>query len=210
MNFPLHLFITPFCPCCAIRTLLRSRTREFGCRIGPFAIPKTPPDSCGPQSNCMKQVFRRRPRGLWPSEGRVSDEVLRLAAREGFAWAATDEGVLASSIHATFSRRPDGTLEEARELYRPHRFSCDSQQISIFFRDHFLSDLIGFAYCQHAGAGRSARPPSANSKPLRAARATAPGSISIILDGENAWEYFPGNGREFLKAFIRKLWKTLT
>jgi hypothetical protein len=29
--------------------------------------------------------------------------------------------------------------------------------------------------------------------------------VSVILDGENAWEYYPGNGREFLKAFYGRL-----
>jgi alpha-amylase/alpha-mannosidase (GH57 family) len=151
-----------------------------------------------------ERVFGQRPRGLWPSEGSVSDEVLRLAAHEGFAWTATDEGVLARSLPVNFSRRTDGTLEGARELYRPYRFGAGDRQISIFFRDHYLSDLIGFVYAN--------MPPQAAAHHLhqriRAAAACAgdgPLIVSIILDGENAWEYFPGNGREFLKSFYRKV-----
>ncbi|MGA8182268.1 MAG: glycoside hydrolase family 57 protein [Terriglobia bacterium] len=151
-----------------------------------------------------EEVFGRRPRGLWPSEGSVSDEVLRLAAREGFAWTATDEGVLGRSLPATFSRHSDGTLEGARELYRPYRFSSDSQQISIFFRDHYLSDLIGFAY---ANMPAQAAAHHLHQRIHAAARwaGDGPRVISIILDGENAWEYFPGNGREFLKCFYKKV-----
>lgn len=151
-----------------------------------------------------EQVFGKRPKGLWPSEGSVSDEVLRLAAREGFTWAATDEGVLARSIQAEFTRRPDGGVDNARELYRPHRFAADGRSLSVFFRDHVLSDLIGFVY--------SRMEPHAAAQDLwqrihKTASGTGdrPALISIILDGENAWEFYPGNGREFLRAFYAKV-----
>jgi len=151
-----------------------------------------------------EQVFGRRPNGLWPSEGGVSDQVLTLAAQEGFAWAATDEGVLARSLQAGFSRQADGTLERAGELYQPYRFQTDRRPISIFFRDHYLSDLIGFVYAN--------MPPHAAAHDLhqriRAAALSAgdgPRVISIILDGENAWEFYSCNGREFLKSFYAKV-----
>ena len=66
-----------------------------------------------------ERVFGRRPQGLWPSEGSVSDEVLRLAADEGFIWAATDEGVLARSKQLGFYRRGDGTLAGRRGTLSP-------------------------------------------------------------------------------------------
>lgn len=154
--------------------------------------------------NLHENVFGRRPAGLWPSEGSVSDEVLGLAAREGFNWTATDEGVLSQSLPTNFSRRHDGSLEGACELYRPYRFSAGNQTISVFFRDHYLSDLIGFAYAN--------MPPEAAAHDLHqrihaAARCAGDGPrvISIILDGENAWEFFPRNGREFLKCFYKKV-----
>jgi len=151
-----------------------------------------------------EQVFGSRPKGLWPSEGSVSDEVLRLAAQEGFTWAATDEGVLSRSLGASFHRHPDGTVESAHQLYQPHRFAAGNQEISIFFRDHYLSDLIGFVYSRmepHAAAQ------DLHQRIRSAARSTGdrPALISIILDGENAWEFYPGNGREFLKAFYAKV-----
>ena len=151
-----------------------------------------------------QEVFGCRPRGFWPSEGSVSDQVLGLAAAEGLVWTATDEGVLGRSIQKGFNRRSDGTREGARELYRPYRFGPGENQISMFFRDHYLSDLIGFVY--------SNMPPQAAAHDLHqriqtAARCAGDGPkvISIILDGENAWEYFPGNGREFLKSFYKKV-----
>ena len=30
-------------------------------------------------------------------------------------------------------------------------------------------------------------------------------TVSIIMDGENAWEYYPENGREFLSTLYQRL-----
>jgi alpha-amylase/alpha-mannosidase (GH57 family) len=147
-----------------------------------------------------QRVFKIQPRGLWPSEGSVSEAALRIAAEEGFAWAATDEGVLGRSLEIGFYRNPDGTLHGGYDLYRPHRFATGGQYINLFFRDHALSDLIGFVY--------SRMDPNAAAHDLfhriRAAgrsRGEETAVVSVILDGENAWEYYRDNGREFLKSF---------
>ncbi|MBZ5670472.1 MAG: glycoside hydrolase, partial [Acidobacteriia bacterium] len=151
-----------------------------------------------------ERVFGRRPRGLWPSEGSVSDEVLRLAAEEGFAWAATDEGVLGSTKQMGFFRRGDGTLQGGEELYRPHVLSSTGQSISLFFRDHQLSDLIGFVYSRMEAQAAAA---DLHQRIKATGRSTGqrPAVVSVILDGENAWEYYRGNGREFLKAFYGRV-----
>ena len=151
-----------------------------------------------------EEVFGHRPVGLWPSEGSVSDEVLRLAAQAGFVWTATDEGVLGRSLPATFNRQADGALEGARELYRPYRFSAGGQQISIFFRDHYLSDLIGFVYA-NMPAEAAAHHLHQRIHTAASSAGGGPKVVSIILDGENAWEYFPNNGRKFLKSFYNKV-----
>ncbi len=151
-----------------------------------------------------ERVFGRRPQGLWPSEGSVSDEVLRLAADEGFTWAATDEGVLGRSKHLAFYRRGDGTLQGGEELYRPQALATGGKPISIFFRDHQLSDLIGFVYSRMDPQAAAA---DLHQRIKAAGRSTGnrPAVVSVILDGENAWEYYPGNGREFLKAFYGRI-----
>jgi len=141
---------------------------------------------------------------MWPSEGSVSDEVLRLASEEGIEWAATDEGVLGRSLDKSFERHGDGTASNGNVLYRPHRFSGGKRPLTLFFRDHQLSDLIGFVY--------SRMPAEAAAEDLHrrihaAARSTGerPAVVSVILDGENAWEFFPGNGREFLRRFYGRV-----
>ena len=169
-----------------------------------FQYPEDARDQLRAAIKLHQQVFGSKPRGLWPSEGSVSDEVLRLAADEGFAWAATDEGILGRSIQMNFSRRSDRTTEGGSELYRPHVFSSEGRSISIFFRDHQLSDLVGFVYSrmdpQAAAVDLHQR--------IKAAGSSTPGKpavVSVILDGENAWEYYPANGREFLKTFYGRL-----
>ncbi len=147
-----------------------------------------------------ESIFGKRPTGFWPSEGSVSEEALRLAMEEGFRWTATDEGVLGRSIHTYFNRNADGTVQDGHRLYRPHRLQLEDRSIDLFFRDHQLSDLVGFVYSRMD-------PDSAAHDLIHRIRTAAsstggqPAVVSIILDGENAWEYYPGNGREFLRAF---------
>ncbi|MGH9350940.1 MAG: glycoside hydrolase family 57 protein, partial [Terriglobia bacterium] len=166
-----------------------------------------PEDARGQLREAMalcEKTFGRKPAGLWPSEGSVSMESLRIAAEEGFAWAATDEGVLGRSIHTFFHRNPDGTVQDGSRLYVPYRLAAGDRSIALFFRDHPISDLVAFVY--------SRMDPEAAARDLlsrirAAARSSARQSpvVSVILDGENAWEYYPGNGREFLKRFYSLL-----
>ncbi len=140
-----------------------------------------------------ERVFGRRPRGLWPSEGSVSDEALRLAAEAGFIWAATDEGILARTLGGGFARD---------SLYAGYDLLTPSGRLRLYFRDHTLSDLIGFVY-SNMDPQDAARDLLARIK--RAAAGLENPLVSIILDGENAWEYYPRNGREFLRCFYRGL-----
>ena len=66
-----------------------------------------------------EQLFGRRPIGLWPSEGSVSDAMVPLAARAGFSWMATDELILARSLGVVFTRDANGQVEQPEPLYRP-------------------------------------------------------------------------------------------
>ena len=77
--------------------------------------------------------------------------------------------------------------------------------MSGFFRDHYLSDLVGFVYSRMSAdvaaedLHRRIRAIGDREPPGRTA------TVSIILDGENAWEYYPGNGREFLRKFYKRI-----
>ena len=151
-----------------------------------------------------EKVFGVRPKGVWPSEGSVSEEVLAIAHGLGIQWMATDEGVLGRSTGTLFARDGNGRLPGnlAEKLYNIHRYEKGSTAMHLVFRDHTISDLIGFVYSGMAPA-EAARHLIDNikeaAKPVLAQQRDA--VVSIILDGENAWEYYPKSGREFLRRF---------
>src|SRR5215467_8539499 len=95
-----------------------------------------------------EKVFGVRPRGVWPSEGSVSEEVLGIAHNLGVKWMATDEGVLGRSLGIFFSRDGYGYLPaaQAEKLYNIHRFESGQTEMYLIFRDHTISDLVGFVY----------------------------------------------------------------
>jgi alpha-amylase/alpha-mannosidase (GH57 family) len=151
-----------------------------------------------------ERMFGIRPKGVWPSEGSVSEEALAIAHSLGIQWMATDEGVLGRSTGLFFSRDGHGRLpaQLAEKLYNIHRYENGSTAMHMVFRDHTISDLIGFVY--------SGMPPAEAAKHLigNIKEAAKPvlvqgrdAVVSIILDGENAWEYYPKSGREFLRRF---------
>src|SRR5215813_9331350 len=149
-----------------------------------------------------EQVFGVRPRGMWPSEGSVSDETLALASDLGFEWLASDEGVLGRSLGASFHRDASGALEPsaAEKLYQVCRWEREGKTMHVLFRDHALSDLIGFVYSKvHAGEAAEdfIRRVKRSAEPLLKKGKDA--VVPIILDGENAWEFYPKSGREFLR-----------
>ncbi|HXM96619.1 MAG TPA: glycoside hydrolase family 57 protein [Candidatus Dormibacteraeota bacterium] len=152
-----------------------------------------------------ERVFGKKPAGLWPSEGSVSDEVLSIAAQEGFQWFGTDEGVLGRTLNVGFFRDANGLPANAERLYKPWRVQIDGKGITGLFRDHHLSDLIGFVYSR-MDAQAAARDLHERLRYLgEHVQSTQPLTISLFLDGENAWEYYPQNGREFLREFYRRI-----
>jgi alpha-amylase/alpha-mannosidase (GH57 family) len=152
-----------------------------------------------------ERTFGELPKGLWPSEGSVSDQTLEIAMDLGFEWFATDEGVLGRTRNIGFWRDAAGYPENGAELYTPWRWERNGRSMTGFFRDHYLSDLVGFVY------SRMSADSAAEDLHLRIrligdrARAGSTPTVSIILDGENAWEYYAGNGREFLRQFYRRV-----
>ena len=149
-----------------------------------------------------EQVFGARPRGMWPSEGSVSNEALTIAHKSGVKWMATDEGVLCRSLGTIFDRDGSGKLDagSAGQLYQIFRWRARAAEMNMVFRDHSLSDLIGFVYSgvpAREAADDFIRRVKQAAEPVLAKGKTA--VVPIILDGENAWEFYPQSGREFLR-----------
>jgi alpha-amylase/alpha-mannosidase (GH57 family) len=154
------------------------------------------------------RTFGSRPRGLWPSEGSVSDAMVPLAQAAGFQWMATDESILARSLGQVLTRDGYGHSQQPEVLYRPYLVRAGEREIACVFRDHVLSDLIGFTYANWAAeaaaadfVGRVVEAGRRYSNRTGGADAVVP----VVLDGENAWEHYEGGGRPFLRALYGAL-----
>jgi alpha-amylase/alpha-mannosidase (GH57 family) len=152
-----------------------------------------------------ERVFGVKPAGVWPSEGSVSDQALTIAAEEGFKWFGTDEGVLGRTLNVGFFRDGNGIPANADRLYKPWHVQVGPNGISGLFRDHHLSDLVGFVYSRMDAKAAAADLHNRMRHLGENVRCDQPLTICLFLDGENAWEYYPGNGRAFLREFYGRI-----
>ncbi len=150
--------------------------------------------------------FGARPRGMWPSEGSVSDKTLELMISKGIDWVATDEDILFNSLLKYDKRYRDAEILDRRIIYRPYNYKIDSKSIAMVFRDKNLSDMISFSY-------NSWDPAQAawdlmghiNRIADNLRRDTDKGLLAIVMDGENAWEYYEDNARSFFETLYANL-----
>ncbi|MEM7252455.1 MAG: glycoside hydrolase family 57 protein [Pseudomonadota bacterium] len=144
----------------------------------------------------FERVFGTRPAGCWPSEGGVSDATIAMLERYQFAWCATGENVLRNSLAKA------GYADNPSAMHQGYRVANHAP--TVFFRSDELSDLIGFSYATwHADDA------IADLCTHLERHANSPGMddavVSIILDGENAWEHYPENGWHFLNSLYCRL-----
>jgi alpha-amylase/alpha-mannosidase (GH57 family) len=169
---------------------------------GRFAFPEDAAGQVERALDFMEERFGARPRGIWPSEGSVSRETVDMLRDKGVEWLATDEGILERSLGRPL--RSNLEVSDAAELYRP--FKLGSGGPAIFFRDRVLSDLIGFTYSSWKPEEAAADFVSRLERIADGLGGRAGGHIvPVILDGENAWESYPDDGRPFLEILYRKL-----
>src|SRR6185437_1304772 len=145
----------------------------------------------------FQDKFGMEPAGLWPSEGSVSDQTLELAAKLGFQWTASDDAVLAKTL---------GQAVSVENTYRPYIWRRGGRELKVVFRDHRLSDLIGFVYSRMEA--REAVEHFMNELRKNCAPILKSGRdavVPIILDGENAWESYSDNGRAFLRELYGQI-----
>ncbi|MBE9006113.1 glycoside hydrolase [Fortiea sp. LEGE XX443] len=152
--------------------------------------------------------FGQEPRGLWPSEQSVSPEVLPYIVKQGFQWICSDEAVLGWTLQHFFHRDGAGNVQQPELLYQPYRLTTPAGDLAIVFRDHRLSDLIGFTYGsmppKQAAADLVAHL-QAIAKKQRENPSEQPWLVTIALDGENCWEFYPQDGKFFLEALYQNL-----
>ena len=157
-----------------------------------------------------EEHFGRPPRGMWPGEGSVAQEIVGIVAEAGLQWMASDEGVLAYSLGLPgFTRDSKDTVQEADILYRPYYVKEGNlPSVGMVFRDVVISDKVGFTYSGTPGeeaAQDFLNRLHAIKDQLQVSGATGPHLVSVILDGENAWEYYDNDGKAFLHALYEKL-----
>lgn len=142
----------------------------------------------------FKRFFGFQPKGCWPSEGGVSEQTLQLLGDFGFDWTATGGSVLQNSLNCS---------ENSDQLAIHHPFQLKKTKLACFFRDDGLSDLIGFEYSKWH-ADDAVNDLIQHLENIAADEAEDP-VVSIIMDGENAWEYFTDNGFHFLSTLYQRL-----
>jgi alpha-amylase/alpha-mannosidase (GH57 family) len=157
-----------------------------------------------------ERLLGRRPAGMWPGEGGVAQEVTSIWAGEGIEWIATGEHVLGQTLGTgSFERDADGTVIDADVLYRPYAARhARNPDLPILFRDVAISDLIGFEYSGMTASAAADdfmnRLGDANNR-LEELGADGPKVVTIVVDGENPWEHYENDGKDFLNALYRSL-----
>jgi alpha-amylase/alpha-mannosidase (GH57 family) len=163
-----------------------------------------------------QQIYKDRfgcaPRGLWPSEQSVSPAILPYVAAHGFQWLCSDEAVLGWTLKHFFHRDERGNVLEPEFLYQPYRLKTPHGDLAMVFRDHRLSDLVGFTYgamqpqeaamdlVGHLEAIHQSLQTRNADNPV-----DAPWLVTIALDGENCWEFYERDGLPFLESLYSQL-----
>ncbi len=141
--------------------------------------------------------FGTPPRGMWPSEGSVAPAVLPLARQAGLQWLATDESILWKSLGISNNHH-------RHEKFLP----WVHDGVKLVFRDHALSDKIGFVYSNWHPERAYRDFTNALLDIERATRAHGDHLVLIALDGENCWEHYPGGITRFLPGLLHTIAST--
>ena len=139
----------------------------------------------------FEEILGCRPDLVWPAEGAVSEGALDLLSAVGVRWAASDELVL---------ERSRGSEARGHDRFSSWRWGGRDGPLHLVFRDHELSDRVGFAY-QHWRADHAAadfvKSVRERCRWARSVGVEAP-LLAVILDGENPWESYFDDGAPFL------------
>ncbi|WP_144446172.1 glycoside hydrolase family 57 protein [Halorhodospira halophila] len=151
----------------------------------------------------FEHTFGHRPHGCWPSEGAVSQATLALLQSYGFRWTASGGAVLDNSLGAEGGG--NGQWHRAYTLAPQHPEAEGHAATRCFFRDDGLSDAIGFEFSDWHGDDAVANLVSRMEAIAAGCEAPEQTVISVIMDGENAWEHYPANGFHFLNGLYQRL-----
>jgi len=178
-----------------------------------FSFPRDAYEQVNRAKILYQERFDHELQGMWPAEGSISNDALKVLIEENITWTASDESVLLNSLTHEASGNDDKKYGEM-EKYFPRSFTHGEKNITIFFRDHGLSDSIGFEYAKW-DAYDAAMNFVNRCKEIREKILDRFGEdvlkeacICVILDGENCWENYYENGKYFLDEFYKALTTT--
>jgi len=161
-----------------------------------FAYPEDCREQIAEAVKFYQESFAKPPSGMWPSEESVSEHILPYLIEAGLNWIVTDEAILFKSLRR---KKRDTEL-----LYQPHLLKREGGSLNIVFRDRNLSDLIGFVYYNQKAETAVAD----FMRHLQNIDRSFKGEdvlVTIAMDGENAWEYYPNDGHDFLNELYQRL-----
>ncbi|ASJ06337.1 glucodextranase DOMON-like domain-containing protein [Thermococcus pacificus] len=134
------------------------------------------------------------PVGGWAAESALNDKTLEILAENGWTWVMTDQLVLDRL----------GVEKTTENYYKPWVAEFNGKKIYLFPRDHALSDRVGFTY---GGMNQYQAVEDFVNELLKVQKENYDGSLVYVvtLDGENAWENYPYDGKLFLNELYKKL-----
>ncbi len=143
----------------------------------------------------FNDIFGFVPNGLWPAEGSVSYKTAELFAQKGINYIYSDEEILYKTLRSS----------KKENIYKNYFLEFTDGRLDIRFRDKFLSDLIGFTYSTKEAEDAV----SDFIKHLKAIYELYDFSplVNVVLDGENAWEFYKNNGFDFFEKLYSQLEK---
>ncbi|MFH1612907.1 MAG: glycoside hydrolase family 57 protein, partial [bacterium] len=166
------------------------------CQEGKFDFKKDAQIQIQKSVKFYEEIFEKKPQGFWPSEGSVSQNTIPFYAENGVKWIASDEEILMNS------EKEEKNKKEL--IYQPYFLRENESELNILFRDKELSNLISFNYASQL-AKHSINDMISHFKKIKESKENK--IVSIILDGENPWEYYQDGGENFLKGLYEAICK---
>ncbi|MFA6988986.1 MAG: glycoside hydrolase family 57 protein [Candidatus Gastranaerophilaceae bacterium] len=148
----------------------------------------------------FQKIFGKKPAGIWPSEQCISPEVMDLFAEMDVKWTIADEGILSKTLNKEFVRNFRGINEDPFDLCKAYCYRKENREVNIVFRDSVLANLLNFEYGNHEPK-EAANDFYERIKTIQSKLNSSPDEnhiVTIALDGENCWESYPKDGRDFL------------
>jgi alpha-amylase/alpha-mannosidase (GH57 family) len=161
-----------------------------------FKYPQDAKEQIDSAVRFYKERFGAAAAGMWPSEESVCEHIVNYFIQAGLNWIVTDEAILFKSLKL---KKRDTKL-----LYRAHVLKRKEGNLNIIFRDRNLSDLIGFVYHKWS-AKEAAQHFLKHLENIHNAFGNEDTLVTIAMDGENAWEYYPNDGHDFLNELYTRL-----